>query len=86
MKREQQTSLFPNVKSARDKMPSSRLLASPGEFAEKDQGCEARSGENAGIAGSIVEGLWDHGFRRHRDERPRSICLEDCRRVRAKVP
>ena len=60
-------------------------LGSPGEFAEKDEGCEARSGENAGIAGPIVESLRDHAFRRHGDERPGSVCLEDCRRVRAKV-
>ncbi len=60
-------------------------LGSPGEFAEKDEGCEPRSGENAGIAGPIVEGLRDHAFRRHGDERPGSVCLEDCHRVRAKV-
>ena len=57
----------------------------PDEFAEQDEGCEPPSGENAGIAGPIVEGLRDHAFRRHGDERPGSVCLEDCRRVRAKV-
>src|ERR671913_2290421 len=59
--------------------------ASPGEFAEKNEGCEARSRENAGIARSIVKGLRDHRFRRHGDERPRSVRLEDCHRMRAKV-
>ena len=33
----------------------------------------------------MVECLRDHGFGRHRDERTGPICLEDCRRVGAKV-
>jgi hypothetical protein len=55
------------------------------EFAEKDEGCEAGSGEDAGVARSIMESLRDHGFRRHGDERAGSVCLEDCYRVRAEV-
>jgi len=32
-----------------------------------------------------VESLWWHAFRRHRDERPGSKSLEDCRQVRAQI-
>lgn len=48
-----------------------------GERAEKDESCEAQGGENAGIAWSVVEGLRDHGFRRHRDERAGSVSHQD---------
>ena len=59
--------------------------SSSSEFAEEDQGCEARSGENAGITRSIVKGLRDHGFRRHRDERAGSKCFEHCCHVGPEV-
>ena len=61
------------------------VARSQDEFAEKDEGCEPRSGEHAGIAGTIVEGLRDHTIRRHGDERPDFLGLEDCHRVRANV-
>src|SRR5688572_19155131 len=59
-------------------------LVSPGEFAKKHEGCEACSGEDAGVAGSIVKSFGNHRFRRH-GERPGSVGLENCRCVRAKV-
>jgi hypothetical protein len=31
-----------------------------------------------------MEGLSDHSFSRHGDQRARTICLKDCRHVRAK--